>query len=256
MKHTITALLTALLTASVALADVTVNSQTSGTGMGTLGEGESVVRVKGLKMRSEQRTGKNRFVMIMDVEKRQMISLDEKKKQAEVFDLTELAKEQAAITGSDVVAELKAGGGSREIAGYACKEHQMTIRVRSEPMPGESLDIVMSGPVWLSEDAPGHEEYARFYLAAAEAGMFFGQPAAAKGQPGQARGMTLMYKTMAEAGMPLASEIKASFDGTGMMGSMMKKMGFTMSTTVTSISTEPLPDDLFAVPAGWKTKSK
>ena len=256
MKHTVTALLTALLAAGVGLADVTVKSQTSGTGMGALGEGESIVYVKGQRMRSEQKTGKNSFVMIMDVGKRQMITLNEKKKQAEVFDLTKLAEDQAAITGTDVSATLEPGRGIREISGFACKEHTMTIRVRTAPMEGESLDVIMSGPVWIAEDAPGHKEYAAFYIAAADSGMFFGQPAVAKGQPGQARGMTLMYKTLAEAGMPLASDIRASFDGTGMMGSMMKKMGFTMSTTVTSISTEPLPDDLFSVPAGWKTKSK
>jgi hypothetical protein len=68
--------------------------------------------------------------------------------------------------------------------------------------------------------------------------------------------MTMMYKTLAEAGMPMESEIKTTFDGTGMMGSMMKKMGFTMSTTVTSISADSLSDDLFTVPAGWKIKSK
>lgn len=41
------------------------------------------------------------------------------------------------------------------------------------------------------------------------------------------------------------------------MASMMSKMGSSsMTITATSVSTDPLSDDLFAIPAGYKVKGK
>ena len=68
--------------------------------------------------------------------------------------------------------------------------------------------VAMGGPACLSKTAPGRSDYAKFYRAAAENGLFITDPRQAKASPGQAKGMVEMYKEMAKAGMPLVSETR------------------------------------------------
>jgi len=50
--------------------------------------------------------------------------------------------------------------------------------------------------------------------------------------------------------------IEVTFHGSGMMAVMDKMGSIKSSGTVTSVSTEPLSDQIFAVPAGFKVKEK
>jgi hypothetical protein len=107
--------------------------------------------------------------------------------------------------------------------------------------------------VCLAKNGPGQADVTAFYKAAADKGLFFGDPRAAKAQPGQAKGMTALYREMAALGVPLAHEMTIKFDGSGPMASMMGKMGgSTMSNEVLSVSTDPIPDSTFEIPAGYK----
>ena len=45
-------------------------------------------------------------------------------------------------------------------------------------------------------------------------------------------------------------------EGEGPMAEVMKKMGSTITTEVTSISTEPIPAAAFEMPAGYKVKKR
>jgi hypothetical protein len=63
-----------------------------------------------------------------------------------------------------------------------------------------------------------------------------------------------MYKAMAEAGLPLASEITVGFEGSGLLAQMMEKMKTTLTTTATAISNDALPAERFAIPADIKIK--
>jgi hypothetical protein len=65
-----------------------------------------------------------------------------------------------------------------------------------------------------------------------------------------------MMKKWAEAGIALSSDLDMKFEGSGMMAEMMKKMGGAkMTNEATKIETTSIPDDIFAVPAGYKTKT-
>ena len=86
------------------------------------------------------------------------------------------------------------------------------------------------------KDAPGLADYAAFYQHAAATGFFFGDPRAAKAQPGRERGMTLMYKKMAEAGIPYSSQLRIGFKGDGFMAKIMEKTSITIQTEVTEVS--------------------
>jgi len=129
------------------------------------------------------------------------------------------------------------------------------VSVKSEMAQGMAMTVTISGPAYLSTDAPGVKDYANFYVAAADKGFFFGDPRAAKAQPGNAKGMMALYRTMAEKGIPLESHQVIKLSGDGPMAGLFAKMGGgEINSTVTSISAEPLGDDIFAAPAGYKVK--
>ena len=254
MRKYISLIIACGLLAGSAAADLKVTSNSKSTGMASMGDGETVTYVKGMKMRTDSRLGGDVQTMILDIDARQMIVFDSKKKKADVYDMAPLAEQQVSIGTGDVTIEPT--GKTREIAGYTCEDHHISVTISAgmAGAPGMDMDIAMKGPVCLSKQAPGAEEYAQLYSAMAEKGLFFGPPEAAQAQPGRERGMTQLYKAMAERGVGLATQLDVGFEGSGMMAKMMKKMGFTTTTEVTAISDATLSDDLFEVPAGYKIK--
>jgi hypothetical protein len=68
--------------------------------------------------------------------------------------------------------------------------------------------------------------------------------------------MADMQRKMAELGVPLATEITIAMEASGPMADMMKKMGNTITTEVTAISTAAIPDAMFDVPADYKVTKR
>jgi hypothetical protein len=238
--------------ATPAAADVTFKQKVSGKGMIAAAAGDSVQFIKGARMRTDQAIGGKETTTIIDANAQQMTVLNHKRREAEVYDMTRIAADLAKIPMSDVKASVTPTTETRQIAGSTCTVHQMQVSVPTEMGP-EKVTIVLAGPICLVKNGPGQADFAAFYKAAADKGLFFGDPRAAKAQAGQAKGMTEMYRQMATLGVPLAQEMNFKFEGTGMMAAMMGKMGSnTMTTEVVSVSTDTIPDSTFEVPAGYK----
>jgi hypothetical protein len=148
-------------------------------------------------------------------------------------------------------------GQKKEILGHSCDGYALSISIPMT-MGNDTMTLTMSGPAWIAKGVPGTKDYQTFYQMAAEHGLFFGSPEQAKAQGAQMKSTTEMYKAFAATGgVPFQSETEVKFEGSGMMATMMNKMGGASSSqTVTAISTDPIPDDKFTVPAGWKTVNK
>ena len=105
-RRLLIALPPALLLAAPLHADLTIKSTTGGTAMGRTTSGQSVLQIKGLKMRTETDVAGQQIVSILDAEARQMILLDPKKQSAEIFDMTQLAATQQQIGVDDFKVEV------------------------------------------------------------------------------------------------------------------------------------------------------
>jgi Domain of unknown function (DUF4412) len=252
-----TATVLSALLAAPAFADVTVNQKTSGKGpIGAAAAGDSVQYLKGSKMRIDQTRGDDETSMIIDADAQRMISLNHKKKEAEIYDMTKLAADMQKIQSSDIKANVTPTSQTRQIAGQTCTVHNVEIEIPMT-MGNNSMSMVMAGPACLVKNAPGAKDYETFYKTAVEKGLFFSDPRQAKAQPGQAKGMARLYQEMASRGLPYAQEFTMKFQGNDMMAGMMNKMGgATMSTEVTAVTTGPLADSLFEIPAGYKQKQQ
>lgn len=244
--------------AAPARADVTITSTNSGKGLGQTMGGQSTTYIKGTKMRTDQTIRGDVLTTIIDVENQRMISINAKQKEAEIHDLSKTAAEiskNVKVEGMKV--EMKPNGQTKQILGVATAGYDLSILVPMT-MGDQTIDVNLAGPVWIAKDAAGAADYATFYRAAAQKGLFFTNPDQAKASPAQAKGMAEMYRAMADlGGVPYETEIGIKFGGQGMMASMMNKIGgVSILTTVTAVSTDPIADEMFAVPAGFKTRNR
>ncbi len=244
-----------VLSSALLAADVTMHYDSGGKGLGFEAQGESVTYIQGLKMRNETTLKGDLTITILDLDAQQFITLDPKKKRAEVTNLADMSRQLREISGGDVSVRMDPTGQTRDIGGQTCQDYRMAVRVAASPIPDQPIQVLMQGPVCLAPEAPGKDEVVRFYSTAAERGLFFGNPRVAQGQPGQAKGLAELYRVMSEKGVPYAMDMEISFEGTGMIAQMMARMGkSSMQSTLTRISTESLDPSLFEIPEGYKVK--
>ena len=237
-------------------ADLTLKGTGSGSGLGVSTQGDNATYFKGGMMRGDWTSDGKTQTTILDLDHQKMIIIDPSKQKAEIYDLAKMAEKLKTIPDGDIKVEIKPTGKTRTILGRSCEEHLIKVFVPYKDPSGMSVDTTLSGPAWIAKDSPGLSDYRAFYLKAAEKGLFFNQPASVQAQPGRAKGMTRLYKELAKVGIAYDVAIEVTFHGSGMMAVMDKMGSIKSSGTVTSVSTEPLSDQIFAVPAGFKVKEK
>ncbi|HQZ37784.1 MAG TPA: hypothetical protein PLH72_02000 [Vicinamibacterales bacterium] len=261
MKRVCFGLVLALLVAATAWADVTIKQTSAGKGMGMSGNALTTTYIKGMKMRTDSVTGDTTRTMIYDVQSQKMYMFDSKKKEADVWDMDAFASEIGrSVDTSEMKSTVKPNGQTKQIGGHTATGYDMEISMPSRlgGDKGLTMTVRLVGPMWVVKDAPGTKDYMAFYRAAVDKGWIFSDPRAAKGSPGQAKAMAEMYKQLAETGgVPYETEMQIKMDGEGPMAAMMAKMGgMTMTSTVQSVETGPLSDDLFVPPAGYKLNAR
>jgi len=262
MKHAMIVLIPTVILAVPAHADLTLKQSTSGKGLGRSGQTTSTTYIKGGKMRSEARIGDKVMTTIFDLDAQKMFVFDSKKKEVDVWDMAAFAQELSrSVDTAGMKVSFKPNGKTKQIAGQNAAGYDLEITVPAAMGGSKDMTMVvtMSGPTWMVKNAPGTEDYARFYKAAAEKGWVFSDPRAAKGSPGQARAMAEMYRQLAEAGgIAYETDVQVKMGGGGNpLGGLLGKIGnVSFQTTVQSAETGALADDLFAPPAGYKLKPK
>jgi Domain of unknown function (DUF4412) len=241
--------------ASPVFADVTLKSKGSGTGMVGAAAGEMTQHFKQTKLRVDQTSGNGRqTTTIIDASVRQMVVLDHEKKQADVIDMTALGESLAKIGATDIEASVTPTGQTRQVAGSTCAVYDVKVSVPMK-MANTTMNMVMSGPQCLVKNGPGHADIMAFYRLASEKG-FFLDASQAKSQPAVAKAMAEMQKKIADLGVPFATETKIAMEASGPMAELMKKMGNTIVTEVTTVSTAPIADSMFEIPAGYKVNKR
>jgi hypothetical protein len=241
--------------AAPAAADVTIKITTSG----AMGTSSSVMYIKGAKMRQETGMSGQQLSTIIDATAKQMIVLDPNTKQATVYDLGKLAEEmQKTARPQDAKVSLTPTGETKQLLERTCTGYTLALSFTAslpaampgQPSPSGPVQVNIGGPVWLAKDAPGTADFTAFFKAASESGLFFGSPGPGGAQNPLARGMSLMYQAYANAnGIPYEQQINVD-----LVGVPMQPPPVTM--TVTGVTTDPIPDDMFTVPAGYVKKTQ
>ena len=245
-----------------AQADVAVNTTTTGKASIMNVTGNGVTRIKGKRQRIDQTVGSKPQSLILDIDNRRFVDLDDKKKSARVTPLDSIADELQKVGVGTIDATLTRTTQTKTVAGHSCTVHDVRVSLPFSPTgnsgDGMDLTMVMTGTVCLSTSAPGLADYQAFYRAAADSGFIFGDPRTAKSPAGaaQAKAYAALTRKMAEAGMALESDVHITAEGSNPMAGMFAKMAKSdITTTVTGIDTSEQPADAFDIPAGYKVKT-
>ena len=264
MQRTVFATLLAFGLVLPAYADVTIKMTTGGRGMGLSGNAAGTTYIKGNKMRTDLQMGDKIQTTIFDLDGQMMYMFDSKKKEADVWEMAAFGAQLGQqVDATNIKASVKPNGknkafGTRTADGY---DIEVSVPANMGGNKDQQMTVTLTGPVWIVKDAPGTADYNQFYRAAAEKGWILGDPRAAKGQPGQAKAMTEMYRQFAEiGGVAYETDIQVKMGmggGGGPLGGLLGKIGnITMTTVVNDVQAGPLADDLFAPPAGYKLNPK
>ena len=244
-------------------ADVAIKQTTGGKGMGISGTTTGTTYIKGTRMRSDVQMGDKIQSTIFDVDAQKMYMFDSMKKEADMWDMAAFSAEMSkSVDVSGMKASIKPNGQKKAFGAHNADGYDTEISVPAQLGGNKdmTMTITMTGPVWMVKNAPGAADYNRFYKAAAEKGWIFGDPRAAKGQPGQAKAMAEMYRQLAEIGgiaYEMDMQMKMGGGGGNPLGGMLARLGnIQMTTVVQDVETSPLSDDLFAPPAGYKLNQK
>jgi hypothetical protein len=268
MNRVCLSLLLSIAVVLPAYADVTIKMTTGGKGMGMSASTTGTTYIKGNKMRSDLQMGNRTQSTIFDLDAQKMYVFESGKKEADVWDMAEFGKQIGMnIDAEKMKTSIKPNGEKKPFGNLTADGYNMEVSVPATL--GNNKDVTMtvtlSGPVWIVKDAPGAAEYNAFYKAAVEKGWIFGDPRAAKGQPGQAKAMAEMYRQFAEiGGIAYESDIQikmgmgdSSGGPGGLMAGMLAKMGnVSTQTKVEDVQTGTVADDMFAPPAGYLNTRK
>jgi hypothetical protein len=197
---------------------------------------------KGLKMRTDSSGAAIASnSMIVNLETGLVIMLWHDGKSADVVDFRRMA---APLGKNEVTQSITRTTQLRQIAGSTCTVYNVrsSIRMAERMMEmAEPIAMVMEGSMCLAKDAPGQADFARISRAMAERAVV-------------ADPQSAIQRQIAELGVPYATELTFRL-GANVPGAAMHKIG-THTTEVSSVSTAPIPDSMFEIPADYKVTKR
>lgn len=224
------------------------------------------MRIKGQKSRADIEVNGQTTTSIADLASKQVILLNSATKSATVNTAGSAAAAAPPVAMPKIDFSLKPTGKNQTIDGQVCDEHALMLRLNMADMGGQGLppeaaammqgvEMVMNGSIWIAAAAPGAAEFAAFNKAALASNLI-GAVTGMASKPGGGFDK-LMEAAAAAPGLPYLTEITMTMEGTGPMVEAMKQMGpIRMIQKVASVSTDPLTDDIFTIPAGYTVERK
>ena len=262
-----------LCSVSLSAADVTVTISTSiegGLAAGPSSTGMTpkvVTKISGAKSRTDVDTGDQALTTIIDTGSNQMYVLRHADKTALQLQVDGGTAGQAAAAA--VEADVKPTGRTRDIDGVPCSEFAVSMKMNmaalaagaGSSLPAEANAMLkdvflrIEGSSWVAKDVPGAAEYAAFQKAASRAAMAALSRVSASGGASSSLpgGMERLFTGFPEAtGIPYLTELTTAVEGTGQFVALLQGMAqMKITNKVTSVSTEPVGADAFAVPEGF-----
>jgi hypothetical protein len=267
MRRWLATIALAVLCVGRVTADVTITMVTTIEGpMAALAGGGNmtpkvVTHIKGTKSRTEIELGDQTVATLIDLATKQAIMLRRADRTATVLDSTTPGAVNPAVPLPKADIVVKPTGKKREIDAQQCDEFTVAMALDLASAVGgdvapaaaamlKDVKMKVSGFLWVAKNAPGSSEYQSFQTNASKAAISV-LSGVSRGMPSGLEQVLTGFKDA--AGIPYLTELTMTVEGSGEMVEMMKKMGqMKISSRVTSVSTDSLPDTLFVVPEDYK----
>jgi uncharacterized protein DUF4412 len=225
-------------------------------------------RIKGQKQRSDIEVAGQSFYMIVDLAAKQVAMVQPAQKTVQIMTSAPQAPQGVQMPKMDT--NFQPTGRSQTIDGVKCDEYSFSTTIDMSQMGGgpagaqmppeaaqmmQGAKMVMKGSIWIAKSVPGAEEYSSFMKAAAKSELAGTMAGALSG--GNAS-MSRMMRAMAGIdGIAYMTEMTMSVEGTGQVADMMRQMGdMHVTNKISSISTDPIDDSVFQIPADYQVIKK
>jgi hypothetical protein len=190
--------------------------------------------LKGQKLRMEH----GDIASVVDLTAGTVTTIDRRRRIYTVHNLPAGSTAAGSHPAPQTRADIRESGKKKKIGAYNAKEVVLTMDAGKSPITGKQMQL--EAEIWLS-DVPGMRELQAFQRKGSTL-----SPASAAINGDMRQTMAeLQQKAAGLDGLPVLqiAKIKPSKDGPAMMEVTTETSGF---------STAPLPDSLFAVPAGYR----
>jgi len=244
--------------APAASADVTITETVSQTLAGHSARFTQVILIRGSSMRIDASVEDVRSTWIYDAAAGSITRLDPGKRETHTGDATlASAALDLALGGGHVSTDLSATGRTRMLLATPCDEYNFLIRMSLGPDAKET--VVLQGQAWVAKSGPGLPDYLAFQRSAAERHLVFSDRGGTEsGDPhlalALARGQTELRRRLADlGGMPYAVRLTIRREEGTLLALVDQRLHGAQGTATTSVTTDPIPGEMFAVPSDWTT---
>lgn len=192
------------------------------------------------------------YTQLFDLAKKQAIIIDHFTRVAEVHDLASLdARTEASAPADALKLRFEPTGNARSLQHWTCKEHAIAASMPAR-LGNEETVFHLKGTLWLASGVPEEGAIKGLVNQAKKPDFFLGIPAMANVTPAQSRMVSEIIRKLATRGLPCAGELDGSYEGSGPLVNLARKMPTRFSITFQKFSSEPIKPEMFVVPAGYQ----
>ena len=236
-----------LLFAHGAQADLALIGRSTMTALNTPNQGREALFVKKTMMRRDLTNRGRSYSYLYDLKKKEVAVIDHFLRQIEVHALVG----NKTGTNKNLRLKLTPTGRKHALQDWNCEEHNLDASLPAD-LGQEKVTVVLTGLVWLESKAGERKEIAPFVKAVEADDFFVGASLPGKAATAQAVGINEVMRQVLGKGMLCAADIELKYEGNGPMANLGRRMASKASIVYEAISDDPLKDEMFAYPAGYR----
>lgn len=192
------------------------------------------------------------YTHLFDLSKKQAIIIDHFTRTAEQYDLALLdAKTEASAPASGLKLRFEPTGKERPLQNWNCREFDIAASMPAR-LGNEETVFSMKGTVWVASGVPEEAAIQKLVHETRKPGFFLAIPAMASVTPSHARMLSEVIRKLSTKGLPCAAEVEGSYEGSGPLVNLARKMPSRMSLTFQKFSSDPIKPEMFMIPPGYQ----
>jgi len=191
---------------------------------------------------------------LFDLAKRRVAVIDHASRMIEMHDLNNLqATAEVSAPTSNMKIAMDRTGQTRPLKHWNCEAYNVSASIPTR-LGNEETVFHLNGKIWIADNAPEQVEVRNLVKLSKQPDFFLGIPAVAKVTPAQSQLFSEIIRKMAPKGLPCACELEASYEGTGPMANLARRMPTRLNIAFQDFNTEPVKAEVFTLPAGYMTR--
>lgn len=251
---------TGLILAAVALgpihghADLTLSGYSAAGAFGMPMSSQERIYIHDTQIRRDYVDRGRYFSHLFDLARHRVAVIDHASRQMELHDLNALqAATEVNAPANSMKLAMDATGQVRPLRNWNCAAYRLSASVPTR-LGNEETVFHLNGVVWVASDVPEQAEVRHLVKLARQPDFFVGIPAVARITPAQSQLFSEIIRKLAPKGLPCACDLEASYEGSGPMVNLARKMPTRLNIAFQDYSSEAIKPEMFNLPAGYAQK--